>query len=50
MAMFGGGSPRPMIAALSRIYPGAQIRCVLLWTDGPRLMPIPAELLDRRLP
>jgi len=37
-------------AALSRIYPGAQIRCVLLWTDGPRLMPIPAELLDRRLP
>ena len=24
MAMFGGGSPRPMIAALSRIYPQAE--------------------------
>jgi ATP-dependent helicase/nuclease subunit A len=37
-------------AALSKIYPGAEIHCVLLWTDGPRLMQIPAELLDRRLP
>ena len=24
MAMFGGGSPRPMIAALRRIYPQAE--------------------------
>jgi ATP-dependent helicase/nuclease subunit A len=32
-------------AALSRIYPGRDIRCALLWTEGPRLMPISPELL-----
>jgi ATP-dependent helicase/nuclease subunit A len=37
-------------AALSRIYPEKPITCVLLWTDGPRLMPLPAEQLDRYLP
>ena len=32
-------------AALARIYPGREIRCALLWTEGPRLMPIsPATL------
>jgi ATP-dependent helicase/nuclease subunit A len=32
-------------AALGRIYPGRQIRCALLWTEGPRLMPISPERL-----
>jgi len=32
-------------AALSQIYPGRQIRCALLWTEGPRLMPISPERL-----
>lgn len=32
-------------AALAQIYPAHEIRCALLWTDGPRLMPIsPARL------
>jgi ATP-dependent helicase/nuclease subunit A len=34
--------------ALAQVYPGAEIRCVLLWTDGPRLMELPAALLDGR--
>ncbi|HYG89715.1 MAG TPA: double-strand break repair helicase AddA [Azospirillum sp.] len=33
-------------AALSAIYPDRPVRCVLLWTDGPFLMELPAELLD----
>jgi ATP-dependent helicase/nuclease subunit A len=32
--------------ALAEVYPGAEIRCVLLWTDGPRLMELPAALLE----
>jgi ATP-dependent helicase/nuclease subunit A len=32
-------------AVLREIYPGKPIRCFLLWTYGPRLMEIPAELL-----
>jgi len=27
-------------AALSEIYPGREIRCALLWTEGPRLIPM----------
>ncbi|MBI3453173.1 MAG: UvrD-helicase domain-containing protein [Rhodospirillales bacterium] len=34
-------------AALARIYTGRQVRCGLLWTDGPRLMELPDRLLDR---
>jgi ATP-dependent helicase/nuclease subunit A len=37
-------------AALSRIYPGRGVRCVLLWTDGPRPMPLSPGLLDRWAP
>ena len=32
-------------AALARIYPGREISCALLWTEGPRLMPISSEIL-----
>ena len=41
-----GGLP----AALARIYPGHEIRCALLWTEGPRLMPISPEILAGYLP
>ncbi len=35
-------------AAVETIYPGREVRAALLWTDGPRLMPIsPAALADR---
>jgi ATP-dependent helicase/nuclease subunit A len=32
-------------AALGEIFPGHQIRCALLWTEGPRLMPVSPERL-----
>jgi ATP-dependent helicase/nuclease subunit A len=37
-------------AALARIYPGRDIWCSLLWTAGPRLMPISPEILAGYLP
>jgi ATP-dependent helicase/nuclease subunit A len=37
-------------AALSRIYPRHEIRCTLLWTEVPRLMPISPEALAGYLP
>ncbi len=32
--------------ALGEIYPGRRVRAALLWTDGPRLMEVPADVLD----
>jgi ATP-dependent helicase/nuclease subunit A len=32
--------------ALSGIYPGRAIKAALLWTEGPRIMQVPSELLD----
>ncbi|MFT3733322.1 MAG: double-strand break repair helicase AddA [Hyphomicrobium sp.] len=32
--------------ALGEIYPGKAVRAALLWTDGPRLMEIPSNILD----
>lgn len=37
-------------AALAPIYPGRRIDCVLAWTEEPRLMVLPAALLDAHLP
>jgi ATP-dependent helicase/nuclease subunit A len=37
-------------AALTAIYPGRPITCILGWTDGPILMRLPSELLDRHAP
>jgi ATP-dependent helicase/nuclease subunit A len=37
-------------AALARIYPDREIRCALLWTEGPQLMPISPEILAGYLP
>jgi ATP-dependent helicase/nuclease subunit A len=36
--------------ALGRIYRDRRVDCAILWTDGPVLMPIGAELLARHLP
>jgi len=36
-------------AALACIYPNRRIRCALLWTDGPRLMPLDGAMLDDAL-
>jgi ATP-dependent helicase/nuclease subunit A len=37
-------------ALLREIYPARQVRCALLWTDGPRLMPLPDAALDPYAP
>ncbi|MEX2454878.1 MAG: 3'-5' exonuclease, partial [Rhodospirillaceae bacterium] len=37
-------------ALLAKIYPDRTVECLLLWTDGPRLMPLPAKLLDVHAP
>jgi len=36
-------------AVLSRLYPAKLVRSALLFTEGPRLMAIPAEVTDRAL-
>jgi ATP-dependent helicase/nuclease subunit A len=37
------------VAAIRAIYPGKRVRAALLWTDGPRLMPVSA-LFHEKLP
>lgn len=37
-------------ALLAKIYENQSIECILLWTDGPRLMPLDAKLLDAHAP
>jgi len=37
-------------AVLRRIYADRPVTCALLWTDGPRLMPLSSRLLDRYSP
>ena len=34
------------VLALQEIYPGHAVRATLLWTDGPRLMEIPAPMMQ----
>jgi ATP-dependent helicase/nuclease subunit A len=34
---------------LSRRWPDRPVRCLLVWTDGPKPMEIPAEMLDSAL-
>jgi ATP-dependent helicase/nuclease subunit A len=36
--------------ALGKIYPGKTIRCALLWTESPRLMALPDDVLDGLAP
>ncbi|MCW9035463.1 MAG: double-strand break repair helicase AddA [Rhodospirillales bacterium] len=35
---------------VAQIYQGKQVRCLLLWTDGPRLMELPNNILDIATP
>jgi ATP-dependent helicase/nuclease subunit A len=37
-------------ALLERVYPRRKVRCFLLWTDGPSLMPLPEAGLSAALP
>ena len=37
-------------AALRQIYPNREIATILLWTDGPRLMPLSDQVLDPHAP
>ena len=36
-------------AVLAEIFPGRQIEAALVWTDGPRLMPVPENMITRTL-
>jgi ATP-dependent helicase/nuclease subunit A len=36
-------------ALLQQIYPAHQVRCALLWTEGPRLMELPEHALEAAL-
>jgi len=36
-------------ALLREVFPGRTIEAALVWTDGPRLMPVPDPLIDRAL-
>ena len=37
-------------ALVSRLYPGREVRCFLVWTSGPRADLVPDALLDRHAP
>jgi len=37
-------------ALLQEIYPGREIRCVLLWTDGPHIMALDDDILRAYAP
>jgi ATP-dependent helicase/nuclease subunit A len=36
-------------AVLAEVFPGRAIEAALVWTDGPKLMPIPENLIRRSL-
>ena len=36
-------------AVLREIFPGRRVEAALLWTDGPRLMPVPDAVVEQRL-
>lgn len=36
-------------AVLAEIFPGRRIEAALIWTDGPKLMPVPENLMARSL-
>lgn len=37
-------------SVLARLYPDRTVEAALVWTDGPRLMPIPRAMMDAALP
>jgi ATP-dependent helicase/nuclease subunit A len=36
-------------AVLRAVFPDRQVEAALLWTDGPRLMPVPEAVVEARL-
>ncbi len=36
-------------AVLGEVFPGRRIEAALVWTDGPRLMPVPENMIARTL-
>ena len=37
------------VAVLARLYPDRPVEAALVWTDGPKLMPVPQGLMDEAL-
>ena len=37
------------VAVLTQLYPDRPVEAALVWTDGPRLMPVPPSLMDAAL-
>lgn len=37
------------VAVLKRLYPDRAVEAALVWTDGPRLMAVPSEMMDAAL-
>ena len=37
------------VAVLARLYPDRPVEAALVWTDGPRLMPVPQAMMDEAL-
>ena len=37
------------VAVLRGVYPGRRVEAALLWTDGPKLMPVPDEVVESTL-
>jgi ATP-dependent helicase/nuclease subunit A len=37
------------VAVLKRLYPDRAVEAALVWTDGPRLMGVPSEMMDEAL-
>ena len=37
------------VAVLRALYPGRRVEAALVWTDGPKLMPVPEFLIDQTL-
>ena len=40
-------SSQPTARRFRLMFPGRSLRAALVWTDGPKLMEIPSNLLDR---
>ena len=37
------------VAVLRALYPGRAVEAALVWTDGPRLMPVPQDVIEQAL-
>jgi ATP-dependent helicase/nuclease subunit A len=37
------------VAVLAEVFPGRRVEAALIWTDGPKLMPVPENLVAQSL-